>query len=93
MATAVGTPLDSMEEFHRGGLTFVCSTEQLPDGLYHPVVRYRFPPSDALHTLSFERGRYCSPSEALLAAKERAVAWVIELEAAGHNSDREIDPC
>ena len=84
---AFDAPLDSMAEFHHCGWTFVCSAEQLPDGLYHPVVRYRCPPSNVLRTLAIEKDRYGSASEALLAAKERAVAWLDEREGDGRSSD------
>lgn len=80
-------PLDGMAEFHHRSWTFVCSAEQLPNGLYHPVVRYRCPPSNVLRTLAIENGRYGSASEALLAAKERAVAWLDEREGDGRSSD------
>lgn len=84
---ASGALLDPMEEFHHRGWTFVCSAEQLPDGLYHPVVRYRCPPSDVLRTLAIDSERYGHPHEALLAAKDRAVAWLDARDGDGRSAD------
>lgn len=75
-----------METFEHRGWTFVCSAEQLPDGLYHPVVRYRCPPSDVLRTLAIESDWYGSATEALLAAQARAVAWLDERQGDGRSS-------
>lgn len=79
--------MDLMEEFRYENWTFVCSAEQLPDGFYHPVVRYRCPPSNVLRTLALEKDRYGDAPEALLAAKERAVAWLNERQGDGRSSD------
>ena len=79
--------MDLMEDFRHQGWTFVCSAEQLPNGLYHPVVRYRCPPSNALRTLALKKDRYGNAPEALLAAKERAVAWLDERQADGRSPD------
>jgi hypothetical protein len=79
--------MDLMEEFRHESWTFVCSAEQLPDGLYHPVVRYRCPPSNVLRTLAMEKNRYGDAPEALLAAKELAVAWLNERQGDGRGSD------
>lgn len=79
--------MDLMEEFRHEDWTFVCSAEQLPDGLYHPVVRYRCPPSNVLRTLALDKDRYGDAPEALLAAKVRAVAWLNERQGDGRSSD------
>lgn len=79
--------MDSMEEFQHQGWTFLCSAEQLPDGNYHAVVRYRCPPSEAIRTLTLGRDRYGSASEALLAAKDQAAAWVKAHEGGGRGSN------
>ena len=79
--------MDLMEEFRHENWTFVCSAEQLPNGLYHPVVRYRCPPSNVLRTLALEKDRYGDAPEALLAAKDRAVAWLNERLGDGRSSD------
>lgn len=78
--------MDAMEEFQHEGWTFLCSAEQLPDGLYHAVVRYRCPPSEAIRTLSLGHDRYTNASEALLAAKDQAAAWVEEHGGDGRGS-------
>lgn len=82
-----GIPGDAMEEFRHEGWTFLCSAERLPDGLYHPVARYRCPPSDAIRTLTIDSGRYSDPAEALHAAKARAAAWVKERTGDGRSAD------
>ncbi len=79
--------MDLMEEFRHESWTFLCSAEQLPDGLYHPVVRYRCPPSNLLRTLAMEKERYGDATEALQAARDRAVAWLNEREGDGRSSD------
>jgi hypothetical protein len=79
--------MDLMEEFRHENWTFVCSAEQLPNGLYHPVVRYRCPPSNVLRTLALEKDSYGDAPEALLAAKGRAVAWLNERQGDGRSSD------
>ena len=79
--------MDLMEEFRHESWTFLCSAEQLPNGLYHPVVRYRCPPSNLLRTLAMEKDRYGDAPEALQAARDRAVAWLNEREGDGRSSD------
>lgn len=79
--------MDLMEELRHESWTFLCSAEQLPDGLYHPVVRYRCPPSNLLRTLAMEKERYGDATEALQAARDRAVAWLNEREGDGRSSD------
>ena len=73
--------LDAAEVFVHGCFHFFCSGEQLPDGTFHAVVRYRVPSSDALRTLRLGNERFASSSEALIQAREMAQQWVASEDA------------
>lgn len=78
--------MDQMESFEYKGWSFLCSAEKLPDGLYHPVVRYRSPPDEEIRTLAIGEGRYSSAPEALLAGQAKAVTWLDERNGDGRGS-------
>lgn len=79
--------MDTMDVFEHRGWRFLCSAEQLPDGAFHAVVRYRAPPSDEVRTLAFDNVGYPTAAEALLAARAMAVRWSEERDGDGRGSD------
>lgn len=71
-----GVPgFDAADEFEHRGWRFFCSGEQLPDGTFHAVVRYRAPSDDLLRTLRLGNERFASSTDALSQAREMATQW------------------
>ena len=84
--TAGDNPFDLMDEFRHEGWTFLCSAEQLPDGSYHAVVRYRMPPTNEIRTLQLDSERFPAAPEAVIRARELAVQWFANRQGDGRGT-------